>query len=89
MGRYTAKLTGESDGHIEARQFDDFERAKAWLQGEGLADFDDQFARGEILEAGEIKWTKSSLQTSDHAERDGRAFWDRILADLHNRYRGK
>ena len=39
-------------------------------------------ARGEILEAGEIKWTKSSLQTWDHAERDGRAFSDRILADF-------
>jgi hypothetical protein len=89
MGRYTAKLTGESDGHTEVRHFDDFERAKAWLQGEGLLDFDDQLACGEILEGGEIKWKKSSLQTHDRAERDDRARWDHFLADFYHRHRGK
>jgi hypothetical protein len=38
MGRYVAKLIGESDGHVVSREFDDVPSATAWLQGEGLAE---------------------------------------------------
>ena len=58
-----AKLIGESDGHEESREFADVDRAKQWAQGAGLADFDDQLARGEIWKDGDIVWTKSNLQT--------------------------
>jgi hypothetical protein len=43
--KFIARLTGESDGHIETCHFDNFAKAQAWLQGEGLHEFDDQTAR--------------------------------------------
>jgi hypothetical protein len=42
MGKFIAKLTGESDGYFAAREFNDFADAQAWLRGEGLREFDDQ-----------------------------------------------
>ena len=81
MGKYTAKLTGESDGHTVVCQFDNAANAKAWLQGEGLADFDDQTACGEVRsDSGDIIWRKSRLQTADRAGRDQTAFWNRLFA---------
>ena len=81
MGAYTAKLVGDSDGHTVVRQFDDAARAKAWLQGEGLASFDDQTASGEVRsDAGDIVWRKSDLQATERAERDDRVFWNRLFA---------
>jgi hypothetical protein len=81
MGKFTAKLIGESDGYIVTREFADAARAKVWLQGEGLADFDDQTACGEIRsESGDMIWRKSHLQAPDRADRDEKAFWIRIFA---------
>jgi hypothetical protein len=65
-----AKLIGESDGHEESREFADVDRAKQWAQGAGLADFDDQLARGEVWKDGDIVWTKSHLQTPENRQRD-------------------
>jgi hypothetical protein len=48
MEKFVARLTGESDGYSVSREFADVPSAKAWLQGEGLAEFDDQAARGEV-----------------------------------------
>jgi hypothetical protein len=48
MGKFIAKLIGESDGHTVVRHFDNAASAKAWLQGESLTDFDDQAACGEV-----------------------------------------
>lgn len=76
-----AKLIGDSDAHTVVRRFDDAARAKAWLQGEGLADFDDQTASGELhSDGGDIIWRKSHLQAPDRAERDNRVFWNRLFA---------
>jgi len=81
MGKFIAKLTGESDGHTVVRHFDNAGSAKAWLQGDGLTDFDDQAACGEVhSESGEIVWRKSHLQTADRANRDSRAFSTHLLA---------
>jgi hypothetical protein len=81
VGKYTAKLIGDSDGHTVVRQFDDAARAKTWLLGEGLADFDDQTACGELhSDGGDIVWRKSHLQAPDRAERDDRVFWNRLFA---------
>jgi hypothetical protein len=81
MGKYTAKLVGDSDGHTVVRQFDDVATAKDWLLGQGLADFDDQTACGEVCSAGgDIIWRKSHLQTSERSERDNRVFWNRLFA---------
>jgi len=69
MGKFIAKLTGESDGYSAAREFIDFADAQAWLRGEGLLEFDDQTARGEIfLPNGEPVWLATHLQAVERAD---------------------
>jgi hypothetical protein len=81
MGKFIAKLTGESDGYFAAREFNDFADAQAWLRGEGLREFDDQTARGEIfLLDGEIVWTASHLQAIDRTDQDHKSAAVRFLA---------
>ena len=83
MGKYIAKLTGETDAHTVSREFDHEANAISWLRGPGLAEFDDQEARGEIFDAsGRLVWTKPHLRTSDHAERESRRDAERFLARL-------
>ena len=83
MDKFVAKLTGESDGHVVSHEFGDLPSAVAWLRGAGLAEFEDQTARGEVLsQNGGIVWTKSHLQTPECAERDSKLDGHRLLARL-------
>jgi hypothetical protein len=77
-----AKLTGESDSHEVSREFADVAHAIQWLQGAGLADFDDQTAHGEVSKDGEIVWAKSRLQTSESRARNEKRDATRLLASL-------
>jgi len=71
MGKFIAKLTGESDGYSAAREFNDFADAQAWLRGEGLLEFDDQTARGGIfLPNGEPVWLASHMHAVARADQD-------------------
>jgi hypothetical protein len=88
MGKFIAKLTGESDGYSAAREFDDFADAQAWVRGEGLGEFDDQNARGEIfLPDGETVWFASPLLGVDRANQDRKSAAVRFLAHLNLRRR--
>jgi hypothetical protein len=60
-----ARLIGESDGYEVRHEFADEGRAIQWLQGAGLAEFDDQTARGEVSKDGAVVWAKSNLQTPE------------------------
>jgi hypothetical protein len=81
MSKYTAKLTGESDRHTVTKVFGDKASALAWLQGEGLADFDDQTACGEVISSdGHTIWTRARLQTPDIANRGEKVDSTRLLA---------
>ena len=83
MERFTAKLTGEIDGHTISREFTDASSAQAWLQGAGLSEFEDQPARGEVSSSdGCIVWAKSHLQTKEMADWDKRLPVRRVLARL-------
>lgn len=83
MAKFIAKLTGESDGFVVTRDFADEVNAIDWLQRGGLADFDDQLARGEVFtEGGTLVWTKSHLQTPEQADRERRLHARRFLASL-------
>lgn len=66
----TAKLIGESDGHIVSRVFADEGHAVRWLKGPGLNEFADQTARGEVWIADKLVWNQARLQTADNKERD-------------------
>jgi hypothetical protein len=44
MEKYLAKLTGATDGYSISREFLSKASAIAWVQGDGLAEFDDQLA---------------------------------------------
>jgi hypothetical protein len=79
---FTAKLIGESDGHVVSREFGDEGRAIQWSQGAGLSDFDDQTARGEVWKDGEIVWTRSHLQTRENRERNEKRDAHLLLARL-------
>jgi hypothetical protein len=69
MRNYVAKLTGQRDGHVVSREFDDHLAAIAWLQGAGLAEFS-QCAIGEVYaEDGRLIWLKSHLQSMEQVER--------------------
>jgi hypothetical protein len=74
MGRFRAKLIGESDNHSVSREFDDLERAKAWGRGDGLRDdFEDQTARLEIYDKdGNEVCRLPNLQTAEQRAREGR-----------------
>ena len=88
MGKFIAKLTGESDGYFAAREFSDFADAQAWLRGEGLRDFDDQTARGEIfVPGGETVWFASHLQAIDRADQERKSAAVRFLARFNLRPR--
>jgi hypothetical protein len=81
MNKYVAKLTGESDGHIVVLEFGDFASAIAWMQGAGLADFEDQTACGEVRSTnGDVIWRKSNLQSVDRAARNEKVDWKRFFA---------
>jgi hypothetical protein len=69
-----AKLIGEADGHVIARQFAYQSHAIAWIIGVGLADFGDQIARGEVWSDGKLVWSCADLQTPEHQERDRIAY---------------
>ncbi len=81
MGNYVATLTGESDGHTVVREFGDIPSAVAWLQGVGLAEFDDQSACGEVRSSdGGVMWRRQNLQTPERADRDKTRDWSRFFA---------
>lgn len=83
MSKFIAKLTGESDGYFAVREFYDFADAQAWLRGEGLREFDDQIARGEIfLLDGEPVWSASHLRAVDRADRDRKSAAVRFFSSL-------
>lgn len=67
---FIARLTGEADGHVVSRQFAQEGDAIRWLQGAGLAEYDDQTALGEVLMDGKTVWMKSGLQTPDQRQRE-------------------
>ena len=77
-----ARLVGESDDYVVERRFDSEGQAITWITGAGLSEFDDQTARGEILDGAKIIWTKSSLQNSDSRQREARRNAVRFLAKL-------
>ncbi|UFW50493.1 MULTISPECIES: hypothetical protein [Bradyrhizobium] len=81
---YTAKLIGESDNHIETRQFAEEGAAIRWITGAGLADFSDQTARGEVWRDGQVRWTRGNLQTKENEERDRLAYAARWRAGAFN-----
>lgn len=88
MGKFIAKLTGESDGYSAAREFNDFADAQAWLRDEGLHEFDDQTARGEIfLSDGATVCFASRLRAVDRASRDHKSAAARFLARFNLRPR--
>lgn len=80
MGKFIAKLVGESDGHTVIREFGDKAAAIAWLQGAGLAEFEDQSASGEVQSVDGLIWKKSNLQTKERARRDDTVRWRRFFA---------
>jgi hypothetical protein len=88
MGKFIAKLTGELDGSYAAREFNDFVDAQTWLRGEGLREFDDQTARGEIFSAnGKAVWFASHLRAVDRADRDRKSAAVRFLSRFNLRPR--
>jgi hypothetical protein len=83
MANFTAKLIGESDGLTISRTFAEKAHAITWLQGVGLADFEDQTARGEVYSSdGTVVWAKSHLQSAGGMERDQRLADHRLLAKV-------
>jgi len=83
MGRHLATLSGELDGHTIQREFSALADATAWLQDDGLVEFDDQPACGEVRSSdGDLIWAKSHLQTNEKTEWDARLPVRRVLARL-------
>jgi hypothetical protein len=80
MGKFVAVLTGETDQHTISKEFGEEASAIAWLEGEGLAAFPDQMARGEISLHGKLVWTRSHLQTAEQAGGDSKVWWRRLRA---------
>ena len=71
MGKYVAKLIGEEDKHTVSREFQTRASAEEWLLGEGLAEFDDQTARGELFSSdGQLVWIRSDLKPPIQAARE-------------------
>ena len=88
MGKFIAKITGESDGYSAAREFNDFADAQAWVRGEGLREFDDQTARGEIFwPNGEPVWSASHLQAVERADQNRKSDVVHFLARFNLRSR--
>jgi hypothetical protein len=80
---YIATLTGEIDWHVEQRKFGSQASAIAWCEGEGLAKFNHQTARGIIhAHSGQLVWDKSGLGREQQPERDTRRTMRRILANF-------
>jgi len=68
---YIATLTGEIDRHVEQRKFGTQDSAIAWCEGEGLAKFNDQTARG-IVHAGKgTSGSNREVESTDAPERGG------------------
>jgi hypothetical protein len=83
MEKFIAKLTGEFDKHTNAREFDDVARAIAWLQAEGLSEFPDQPARGEVRTGGgSLVWARSHLRMRAQTESDQGGIVRYVLAKL-------
>jgi hypothetical protein len=81
MLKFRAKLIGESDGHTVVREFDELHSAIGWLQREGLAEYEDQTARGEVqAEDGKVAWARSHLQTPERRDRNELLEANRMLA---------
>jgi hypothetical protein len=71
MGYFLAKLTGESDGFIDSREFAEKHEAIHWVQNAGLLKFQDQAARGEVFSSdGSLVWCKGNMMTSDQAKNE-------------------
>ena len=70
MAKFIATLTGNIDAHVERREFEQFRDATAWCEGEGLREFSDQPATGEVVCDGKSVWRKSQLGAAQLAERD-------------------
>ena len=86
---FVARLTGEADGHVISREFEQKAAAISWLQGAGLADFEDQTARGEVWIDKSLVWSRSNLQTKEHRDRNARREATRFLASLNFSDKGK
>jgi hypothetical protein len=77
---FVARLTGEADGYVISCEFEREAAAISWLQGAGLADFEDQTARGEVWNDKSLVSTRSNLQTREHRDRNARREATRFLA---------
>jgi hypothetical protein len=67
---YVAKLTGQYDGYVVSREFDDHLAAITWLQGAGLSEYSHQCAVGEVYaEDSRLIWLKSHLLSMEQVER--------------------
>lgn len=83
MGRYVARLTGQLDGSVVSKDFEDRLAAITWLQGTGLGQFSDQCAVGEIYASdGRLIWIKSHLQSREQADWGSRHPLRHILVRL-------
>ena len=83
MEKFIAKLTGEFDGHTHAREFREVTRAIAWLQAEGLSEFADQPARGEVRTGGgALVWARSHLRMRARTASDQVGIVRYVLAKL-------
>jgi hypothetical protein len=86
---FVARLTGEADGYVVSREFEQEGAAISWLQGAGLADFEDQTARGEVWNGKSVVWARSNLQTREQRDRNARREATRFLASLNLSDKGK
>lgn len=86
---FIAKLTGEADGHVVSREFEQEGAAISWLVGAGLADFEDQTARGEVWNGNTVVWARLNLQTREQRDRNARREAARFLAKLNLSDKGR
>jgi hypothetical protein len=86
---FVARLTGEADGYVISREFEQEGAAVSWLQREGLAQFEDQTARGEVWNGNTVVWARSNLQTREQRDRNARREAVRLLARLNLSDKGR
>jgi len=86
---FVARLTGEADGYVISREFEHEGAAIAWLQREGLVQFEDQTARGEVWKGNTVVWARSNLQTREQRDRNARREAIRLLARLNLSDKGR
>lgn len=86
---FKATLIGELDGYVVVREFSDRSAAVRWACGEGLKDFEDQTARGVVVEGHVTVWERSHLQTAEQRQRNEQRDATRFLASLNLTDKGR